>query len=233
MASRRHFLRLLATAGAAVLMPAPLRALGASRPPLHLFFPQDPLLTWFEPTYGAIKPDGRPHLGIDLMAPKLSPVYSIADGTLQRIAQSPRAGRHVIVDHEDGWQSWYLHLNNDGEGRDNGRVDWSFSVVPGIEEGSTVVAGQHVGFVGDSGNAEGAHSHTHFELHLESRILNPYPYLVESQVEAAEIARQQRLGETIDSLCYPETGRPSVDGFVCPPPPEEFEVIPLGISGAV
>lgn len=233
MASRRQFLRLLATAGAAALVPAPLRALGANRPQFHLFFPQDPFLTWFEPTFGAIKADGRRHLGIDLMAPKLSPVYSIAGGTVQRVAQSPRAGRHMIVDHEDGWQSWYLHLNNDGEGRDNGRADWALSVVQGIEQGSTVVAGQHVGFVGDSGNAEGAHSHTHFELHLGSAILNPYPYLIESHLEAYEVARQHRVVETIDSICHPGSGRPSVDGFVCPPPPEEFADIPLGISGAV
>jgi hypothetical protein len=181
-------LRLLASAATAAVVPLPLRALAASRPTLEVFFPQDPLATWFEPTFGAVKADGRRHLGIDLMAPKLSPVYSIADGTVQRIAQSPRAGRHLIVDHADGWQSWYLHLNNDSEGRDNGRADWALSVVEGIEEGSEVRTGQHIGFVGDSGNAEGAQPHTHFELHLRTRILNPYPYLVESQAVAAAVA---------------------------------------------
>jgi murein DD-endopeptidase MepM/ murein hydrolase activator NlpD len=230
--SRRQFLKLLATAATAAVVPVPLRALAASRPPLDVFFPQDPLATWFEPTFGAVKPDGRRHLGIDLMAPKLSPVFSIADGTVQRISQSPRAGRHLILDHADGWQSWYLHLNNDAAGRDNGRADWALSVVEGIEEGTEVRAGQHIGYVGDSGNAEGAQPHTHFELHLRSRILNPYPYLVESHAVAAAIAHDHLVEVNIDTVCFPGPRSPAADGVVCPPPPQDFEAIPLGISGA-
>lgn len=233
MTSRRQFLRLLAMAGSAALIPVPLRTWAASRPSLHLVFPQDPLLTWFLPTYGAVKPDGRIHLGIDLMAPKLSPVYAISDGTVSRIAQSPRAGRHAIVEHADGWQSWYLHLNNDGAGRDNGRADWSMTMADGIEEGVTVSAGQHIAFVGDSGNAEGAQSHTHFELHLGRRTVNPYPYLLEGQAEALELAHHDQVIEKVHSMCYPGSGQPSVDTFICPSLPEEFEPIPLGISGAV
>jgi len=231
--SRRQFLRLLAMAGSVALVPIPLRTLAASRPPLQLFFPQDPLMTWYLPTYGAMKPDGRIHLGIDLMAPKLSPVYSISDGTVTRIGQSPRAGRHMVIDHEEGWQSWYLHLNNDRAGRDNGRADWSLTVVDGIEEGTTVLAGQHIGFVGDSGNAEGAQSHTHFELHLGRRTVNPYRYLLDSQAEAMELVHKQQVAENAHSICYPGSDRPAVDGFICPSLPEEFDPIPLGISGAV
>ena len=88
---RRKFLKMLATAGAAAVLPIPAVARGASgRPPLELFFPQDPIETWFLQTFGAAKPDGRIHMGIDLMAPKLTPVYAIGDGTVKRIAQSCR-----------------------------------------------------------------------------------------------------------------------------------------------
>ena len=58
----------------------------------------------------------------------------------------------------------YLHLNNDDPGTDNGRADWSLTLVQGLEVGSHVEAGQHIGYVGDSGNAEWTGSHTHFEL---------------------------------------------------------------------
>lgn len=222
---------MLATAGAAAALPVPLRAIGASRPPLSLFFPQDPLVTWFQPTYGLVKPDGRRHLGIDLMAPKLTPVYAISDGTVTRITKSPRAGRYVIVEHEDGWQSWYLHLNNDDPGRDNGRADWSLTVAAGVEEGSRIATGQPLGFVGDSGNAEGTLSHTHFELHLGSRTVNPYPYLLDGLAVALAEAERQQLVATVEAKCHPEGHVPSVDGWVCPAveiaPPE----IPRGVSG--
>ena len=229
---RRQFLRMLATAGAATVLPIPARALGASRPPLDLHFPQDPLDTWFLQTFGMAKPDGRVHMGIDLMAPKMTPVYAIADGTINRIGQSPRAGRHMIIDHADGWQSWYLHLNNDDPGRNNGGANWALTVVDGLDEGSAVTAGRQVAFVGNSGNAEGAMPHTHFELHLGSRIVNPYPYLVEGQAVALEDARKQRLADTVREMCQPGDGSPAIDADVCPRPTDSFPRIPKGVPGA-
>ena len=230
---RRKFLRLLATAGAAAVLPVPAVALGASgRPPLELFFPQDPVETWFLQTFGATKPDGRIHMGIDLMAPKLTPVYAIADGTVQRIAQSPRAGRYMIIEHSDGWESWYLHLNNDDPGRNNGRADWALTVFEGVDEGSAVTAGRQVAFVGNSGNAEGAMPHTHFELHLGSRIVNPYPYLVAGQAVALEAAREQHLADTVHNMCQPEDGAPAIDADVCPTPTDRLPAIDKGIAGS-
>ena len=79
--------------------------------------------------------------------------------------------------------------------------------------------GRHVAFVGNSGNAEGGMSHTHFELHLGSRILNPYPYLVAGQAVALEAAEKQHLADTVHDMCQPEDGEPAIDSDVCPHPP--------------
>jgi murein DD-endopeptidase MepM/ murein hydrolase activator NlpD len=224
---------MLATAGAAAVLPIPGVALGATRrPPLDVYFPQDPVDTWFLQTFGLVKPDGRVHMGIDLMAPKMSPVYAIADGTINRIAQSPRAGRHMIIDHADGWQSWYLHLNNDDPGSNNGRADWELTVTDELEEGSQVAAGRQIAFVGNSGNAEGGMSHTHFELHLGSRILNPYSYLVSGQAVALEAFQAQRLADTVHDMCQPEDGEPAIDPDVCPSPTGQLRHIPKGVEGA-
>ena len=231
--ARRQFLRMLATAGAAAVLPIPAKALGASHPPFDLHFPQDPLDTWFLQTFGMAKPDGRVHMGIDLMAPKMTPVYAIADGTINRIGQSPRAGRHMIIDHADGWQSWYLHLNNDDPGRNNGGADWALTVIDGLDEGSTVTAGRHVAFVGNSGNAEAAMPHTHFELHFGSRIVNPYPYLVEGQAVALEAARKQRVADIVREKCQPDQGGPAIDADVCPRPTEGLGRIPKTMPGAL
>ncbi len=229
--ARRQFLRMMALSSAAVVLPVPLTALAARRPPFDLNFPQDPFNTWFDPTFGAAKPDGRTHMGIDLMAPKHSPVYSVADGTISRIGQSGRAGRLMVIDHTAGWQSWYLHLNDDQLGGKRGKAPWELTVVEGLEEGSPVAAGQHVAFVGDSGNAKGGMPHTHFELHTGSRIVNPYSYLKAAQAVAKEVAyqrqleeeqrqlkeHQEQLVEQIRVLCDPLEAPSPIDTQVCDP----------------
>ena len=229
--SRRQFLTVVA--GATFLSQLPGTAWAADRPPLDFEFPQDPTLTWFEQTYGALKSDGRRHMGIDLMAPKLSPVYAVSDGVVSRIADSPKAGRYLMLEHNDGWESWYLHLNNDSGGRDNGRAEWGLTVVDGIDEGDLVTAGDHIAFVGDSGNAEGVNSHTHFELHLGTRTVNPWPYLVAGQQRALDQIRAEQVAGIVDEICNPLQGNLSVDAQVCPDdfeylePPLEF---PRGVS---
>lgn len=141
-------------------------------------FPQEAAVTTFSDSFGAPRSGGRRHEGTDLMAPKMTPVYAAADGVVSYIGPNRRAGRFLVIDHGDGWETWYVHLNNDNPGTDDGDAPWSLSVVPGIEEGTVVEAGRHIGWVGDSGNAEGTAPHIHFEIQHHGRSLNPYPYLV-------------------------------------------------------
>ena len=141
-------------------------------------FPQDASVTHFSNDFGDRRSGGRRHEGNDLMAPKMTPVYAAASGVVSYIGPNRRAGRYLIVDHGDGWETWYIHLNNDNPGTDDGKAPWTWTVVPGIEVGTYVQAGRQIGWVGDSGNAEGSGPHTHFEIQHNGRSLNPYPYLV-------------------------------------------------------
>ena len=111
---------------------------------------------------------------------KMVEVYALAAGVVTKINERPRPGRYVSIDHGQGWSSLYVHLNDDNIGTDDGEADWSLTLAPGIEEGVEVEAGQLIGWTGDSGNAEGNLPHTHFEISVDGREINPYYVLAEA-----------------------------------------------------
>jgi hypothetical protein len=117
----------------------------------------------FGSSFGADRDGGtRWHAGNDLLAPKMTPVVAVQDGTIKAIHDQPGDCCWIVIAHNDGWSSWYVHLNNDVEGSDNGH---GVGIRPGLIEGAPVVAGEVIGWVGDSGNAEPGPPHLHFELH--------------------------------------------------------------------
>ncbi len=138
-------------------------------------------------TFGALRSGGRTHEGTDVFAEKMTPVVAAADGTVIRVAVGELAGRYIVVRHDDGWLSYYLHLNNDTAGTDDGL---GANPVEGVVEGAVVAAGDLLDFVGDSGNAEDTPPHLHFELHSpDGGAVNPYGHLLEAQgVEAPDAA---------------------------------------------
>ncbi len=127
----------------------------------------------FVDDFGVSRPGGRTHHGIDIFANKMIPVVAIADGTVEWM-HDERGGRCCAlgIRHSNGWASWYIHLNNDSPGTDDGQ-GWGFA--GGIGLGSQVQAGMVIGWVGDSGNAESTPPHLHFELHMpDGTVVNPY-----------------------------------------------------------
>jgi len=126
-------------------------------------------------SWGARRSGGRTHQGTDIFADKGVPVVAAAAGIVTRVTIGERAGRYMIVEHAGGWQTLYLHLNNDTPGTDDGALN---ATPEGIEVGAKVEAGDVLDYVGDSGNAEGTPSHLHFEIHGADGVpVNPYPSL--------------------------------------------------------
>jgi murein DD-endopeptidase MepM/ murein hydrolase activator NlpD len=146
----------------------------------------------FSDTWGAARSGGRRHQGTDVMAPKGTPVVAVADGFVEAMEDGRRSGYYVRLRHADNWVTWYIHLNNDTPGTDDGSGGPEAAFAPGLEVGDFVAAGDVIGYTGDSGNAESRAAHTHFELQHNDRYLNPYPYL------QAAWDRLQRELELID-----------------------------------
>jgi len=181
-----------------VLMPS-LPAAAAEEPPFEIRFPQELQVTVFSSSFGDGRSGGRRHHGVDLMAPKMTQVYAAADGYVSRIETHSLAGRYIEVVHVAGWSTRYVHLNNDSPGTDDGDADWSLTLAPGVFIGAWVVAGQLIAWTGDSGNAEWTGSHTHFELAIDGRPIDPYPFLREA-FERERARHEANLWDLIHSL---------------------------------
>jgi len=146
-----------------------------------LVFPVDGQVS-LRDTFYAARSNGDHHAQ-DLMAPKMTPILAAASGTVRYVNWSnssadlnPERCCTIAIRHDDGWESWYIHLNNDTPGTDDGAA---WGIVEGIVPGVHVDAGQHIGWVGDSGNAENTGSHLHFELFdPEGVVVNSYNALL-------------------------------------------------------
>jgi hypothetical protein len=128
--------------------------------------------------FGDARAQGR-HEGNDILAPKRSPVVAVEDGKIKFWTTSARAGCMLYLYGASGTTYLYIHLNNDVTmANDNrGKCVAGGSYWPGLKDGAKVVAGQAIGFVGDSGDANGT-PHLHFEVHPhDGGPTNPFPYL--------------------------------------------------------
>ena len=176
----KRSIRLLTAAAIAAAVLYPTAATADDGEFCLVYFPHEDVASRFSNDWGDARSGGRRHQGTDIFGTKHSAVVAVADGFVVAIDESNRSGFYVRVAHQDGWESWYLHLNNDTPGTDDGAGDEMWAFAPGLEVGMFVPAGTVIGYVGDSGNAEGASSHTHFELHNGRRAVNPYPYLADA-----------------------------------------------------
>ena len=132
-----------------------------------------------------------PHPGNDLVAAKRSPVLAVESGVVSFYTRSASAGCMLYLRGDSGTVYQYVHLNNDlGAGNDNrggctGGVAWPAS----LRDGQRVAAGQLIGYVGDSGDANGAPAHLHFEVRPGGGApVSPYPWLVAAKRLAAPAA---------------------------------------------
>jgi hypothetical protein len=147
-----------------------------------LIFPVAGAVTYTD-DFGEPRPGGA-HQGNDLMAAKKTPVVAVEPGKVKFWTTSAAAGCMLYLYGDSGTTYMYIHLNNDLTMRNdnNGKCVPGVSYARGLKDGAKVQAGQLVGYVGDSGDANGIASHLHFEVHPNGgAAVSPYPYLQSAQ----------------------------------------------------
>lgn len=129
--------------------------------------------------FGEPRAQGK-HEGIDILAPRKAIAVAAEAGTVTFWTTSASAGCMLYLHGASGTTYLYIHLNNDlGSGNDNrGSCVAGVAYAPGLKDGAHVAAGQPIGFVGDSGDANGIHPHLHFEVHPDDgAATDPFPFL--------------------------------------------------------
>jgi len=112
-------------------------------------------------TWGAARASGRTHEGTDIMAPRGARELAYTDGVISREHTNTLGGIVLWLDGDNGDQYYYAHL--------------SAYAVP---QGTRVRAGQHIAYVGNTGDARYTAPHLHFEVHPGGgAAVNPYPYV--------------------------------------------------------
>lgn len=98
------------------------------------------------------------HKGIDFAAPTGTPIYAAAAGTVTSAGYSGNAGNLIIINHGNGFQTYYMHCNK------------IF-----VKAGQQVSKGQNIAEVGTTGNSTGPH--LHFQVMSGGTPVNPLKYL--------------------------------------------------------
>jgi murein DD-endopeptidase MepM/ murein hydrolase activator NlpD len=98
----------------------------------------------------------RPHLGVDYVAPRGTPVSALGDGTVLFAGYKGANGNLVILRHPKGFTTYYGHLSR---------------IRKETRRGARVTQGDIIGYVGATGRATGPH--LDFRMKQASRFVNP------------------------------------------------------------
>lgn len=98
------------------------------------------------------------HQGIDIPAPRGTPIYATADGIVGRAQWLGGYGNYVEVEHGNAIQTRYGHMSSRA-----------------VEPGQQVKKGDILGYVGSTGRSTG--NHLHYEVRIDGAPVNPMPFV--------------------------------------------------------
>tara|TARA_E500000305_G_scaffold107965_2_gene109213 strand:- start:571 stop:1272 length:702 start_codon:yes stop_codon:yes gene_type:complete len=109
----------------------------------------------------------KQHNGVDLAAPRGTPVYATADGMVGVAKYWGSYGNYVQIEHGGELETRYGHLS-------------AYTV----QAGDMVSKGDLIGYVGSTGRSTGPH--LHYEVRIDGEPVNPIPYMVAHAEDLAQ-----------------------------------------------
>jgi peptidoglycan LD-endopeptidase LytH len=161
----------------------------------------------------------REHHGVDIFAPRGTPVLAAAEAYVSRVDTTPVGGRVIwLRDSIRGASIYYAHLEE-----------------PLVTQGARVMPGDTIGLLGNTGNAITTPPHLHFGLYVRGEgPVDPWDFLYRSPAEMVRVEVElEDLGEWVrvarDGIHLRE--RPSLRGEVLAELPRDTAVRVYGGVG--
>ncbi len=141
--------------------------------------------------------DFIPHTGVDFRAPKGTAIRAAGAGVITAMEYGEGYGWFIRIRHERGFETIYAHM-----------AGFADRLVPG----QTVMRGDTIGYVGDSGSTTGAH--LHFEILHKGNYVNPMTLALptgrdlgeDPEILAAFVAERDRI-DVLRGATPPGEGR--------------------------
>lgn len=101
------------------------------------------------------------HSGIDIATSVGTDVFATADGTVEYVGELIEYGKHIVINHKNGYKTIYAHLSEYA-----------------VKINQKVKCGETIGFVGNTGKS--LTPHLHYEVSFNGKNVNPVPYFFAS-----------------------------------------------------
>jgi murein DD-endopeptidase MepM/ murein hydrolase activator NlpD len=155
----------------------------------------------YSDTFGAYRADmPNGHEGDDIFAAYGTPVAAVQDGIITGVSTTTIGGNNIHLTTSRGDYFYYAHLSR---------------FATGLMQGQQVVAGQTIGYVGDTGDAKGTPPHLHFEIHPDGGpAVDPTPYLDAWRAAGHLVTTGQSAQQLAGATPAPSADDPAIDAAV-------------------
>ncbi|MFW6345000.1 MAG: peptidoglycan DD-metalloendopeptidase family protein [Halomonas sp.] len=142
-----------------------------------------------------------PHKGTDFAMPIGTPITAPSDGVVEKVSKHFAAGRYLVIRHDNGYRTRYLHLSK-----------------PLVSRGDRVSMGERIALSGNTGRSTGPH--LHYEVLVNNNQVDPMKVelpenkslsgerLAAFQREAEPLLATLRSGETGTVVASADAGEP-------------------------
>ncbi len=111
------------------------------------------------PTRGELSREfGPTHQGIDIAAPRFSPIVAAASGVVRETGWDSIYGNYIIIDHDVNYSTFYGHLHSTS-----------------VKTNDKIASGELIGTVGSTGKSTSPH--LHYEVRFQNKPVEPLSYL--------------------------------------------------------